>query len=114
MFGYSVSEWCATGPFLDSFVDEDDQQHFMGRTIKGVSPHWHPRFHFVSEHDEKTARPSVLKPTWHRFLGMTMQSPTILFERSQTSELRARVELPVYGSVVQETKILGYPRLRPI
>ena len=25
MFGYSVDEWSAAGPFLDSFVDEEDQ-----------------------------------------------------------------------------------------
>ena len=26
MFGYSVEEWCATEPFLESFVAEEDQE----------------------------------------------------------------------------------------
>lgn len=38
MFGYSVSEWCATGPFLDSFVDENDQHIYGSNYQRSIAP----------------------------------------------------------------------------
>ena len=38
MFGYSVGEWCATGPFLDSFVDEGDQHTYGSNYQRCVAP----------------------------------------------------------------------------
>ena len=38
MFGYSVEEWRATGPFLDSFIAEDDQGIYGHNYQSHVAP----------------------------------------------------------------------------
>ena len=38
MFGYTVSEWCAAGSFLDSFVDEDDQHIYASNYQSCIAP----------------------------------------------------------------------------
>ena len=38
MFGYTVNEWRTTGPFLDSFVDEEDQHVYGSNYQRCVAP----------------------------------------------------------------------------
>jgi PAS domain S-box-containing protein len=42
MFGYSVEEWCATAPFLDTFVAPEDRQLYSWHYHNCVASLRHP------------------------------------------------------------------------